>query len=335
MSLTSKIKSKAYEIGFCSVGIARADALDKEATFLKEWLGRGYQGKMQYLENNFEKRCDPRELVPGAQSVISLALNYYNRGEHSADKKDCKISRYAWADDYHDVMKKKLWELFDYTQSLDKENTKEKKTSRKNSEKIEGRVFVDTAPIMDKAWAVRSGLGWQGKHSNVITREQGSWVFLGEIVLSCPLEYDEPIEDFCGSCTRCIEACPTDAIVEPYVVDATKCISYLTIELKAEHEIPEEFHDKLENWIFGCDICQDVCPWNQKFSQETQEESFFPREGIVQPQLKELEEISQDEFRRKFRRSPVKRPKWQGLLRNIRAVLSGLKKKNTTESFTD
>ncbi|WP_372366659.1 tRNA epoxyqueuosine(34) reductase QueG [Candidatus Uabimicrobium sp. HlEnr_7] len=303
---SKKIKEKALELGFCHVGIAKADFLEKEQQLLKKWLKNGFHGKMQYMENHFEKRVDPRELVPGAKSIVSVAMNYYTKEQHSADKAQGKISRYAWGDDYHDVMKERLKEFLAFICTL--------------NEDISGRVFVDSAPIMDKVWAVRSGIGWLGKHNTVISRDHGSWMFLGEVVVNCELDYDEPIGDHCGTCTRCIDACPTDAIVDPYIIDANKCIAYLTIELKPQFDIPKDLASKMDNWIFGCDICQDVCPWNNKFSQETEEERFMPRPHNINPNLEELSTITQEEFSKNHRKSPIKRTKRAGLLRNIDAV---------------
>ncbi|BBM84779.1 tRNA epoxyqueuosine(34) reductase QueG [Candidatus Uabimicrobium amorphum] len=307
-TLSHKIKEKALELGFCHVGIAQAQHLQAEEKLLQTWLDNGYQGKMHYMENHFAKRVDPCKLVPGAKSIISVAMNYYTKHQHAHNPSQGKISRYAWGDDYHDVMKKHLRQLLDFICEQD--------------ENISGRVFVDSAPIMDKVWAVKSGIGWLGKHNTVISRDYGSWMFLGEVVVNCTLDYDTPMSDHCGSCTRCIDACPTDAITDPYVIDANKCIAYLTIELKPQFDIPQELQPKMDNWIFGCDICQDVCPWNNKFSQETTEESFAPRPHNLNPELHELSNISEEKFRENYRKSPIKRTKHAGLMRNIKAVTS-------------
>jgi epoxyqueuosine reductase len=305
-ALTRTIKAKAAELGFAKVGIARADALTEEGVRLHEWLARRYHGTMEWMERSIEKRVDPRLILPGAKSVISLAMNYYADVRHSNDPGVGKISRYAWGDDYHLVATPRIQSLLDCIKSENPD--------------IDARIYVDTGPVMDKAWAVKSGIGWLGKHTNVITKEYGSWVFLGEVILDAELEYDEPIADFCGTCRACIDACPTGAIVEPYVLDSNKCISYLTIEHRGE--IPGELRPKFENWVYGCDICQDVCPWNS-FQQQTREEAFVPREVNVSPKLEELEHMTGEEFSRRFRRSPVKRTKLEGLRRNARAVLDG------------
>jgi epoxyqueuosine reductase len=305
-ALTRTIKAKAAELGFAKVGIARADALTEAGARLHEWLARRYHGTMEWMERSIEKRVDPRLILPGAKSVISLAMNYYADVRHSNDPGVGKISRYAWGDDYHLVATPRIQSLLDCIKSENPD--------------IDARIYVDTGPVMDKAWAVKSGIGWLGKHTNVITKEYGSWVFLGEVILDAELEYDEPIADFCGTCRACIDACPTGAIVEPYVLDSNKCISYLTIEHRGE--IPGELRPKFENWVYGCDICQDVCPWNS-FQQQTREEAFVPREANVSPKLEELEHMTGEEFSRRFRRSPVKRTKLEGLRRNARAVLEG------------
>ncbi len=304
--LTSYIKSKALEIGFERVGIAKADKV-RSASLLENWLNMGFHGTMNWMENYFEKRIDPRELFPGAESVIAVALNYYAPQEISNDANKGKISRYAWGDDYHEVMKNKLHRLLSEIQLMDPG--------------IHGKCCVDTSPMMDKYWAVQAGIGWQGKHTNVITREMGSWVFLGEVILDTALEYDTPIEDYCGTCSLCIEACPTDAITEPYVVDSNKCISYLTIEYRGEKLAKNTV---LENWIYGCDVCQDVCPWNEKFSQATPVNEFHPRPENISPVLEDLNEMTEDEFRRRFKKSAVKRTKFSGFIRNVKHVWSHL-----------
>lgn len=303
-SLTQKIKSQARELGFSKVGIARADILTEEGKHLQEWLNRRYHGTMDWMERNVEKRMDPRNIVPHAKSVISVAMNYYAGVPHTDSSEIGKISRYAWGDDYHILVTSRIQTLVDCI--------------KQEKPDANAKAYVDTGPAMDKAWAVRAGVGWLGKHTNVITKDYGSWVFLGEIILDVELEYDEPIADFCGSCRACIDACPTHAIVEPYVLDATKCISYLTIEHKGE--IPGELKPKFENWIYGCDICQDVCPWNS-FQQQTKEQAFLPREANVAPQLKELESITKEEFNERFRKSPIKRPKREGFIRNVKTVM--------------
>jgi epoxyqueuosine reductase len=309
-ALSAYIKKQARDLGFSKVGIARAEALTDEGVRLNEWLGRGFHGTMTWMQKDVEKRADVRRIVPSAKSVISIALNYYVPASYSNAKGTGKISRYAWGDDYHIVMTPRIQSLVDCIKS--------------ERPDVRSAAYVDTGPVLDKAWAVRAGIGWIGKHTNVITKEYGSWVFLGEIIVDVELEYDEPIADFCGSCTACIEACPTDAIVEPYVLDSTKCISYLTIENRGD--IPEQLKSRLANWVYGCDICQDVCPWN-RFQQPTAEIAFRPREENLSPDLHALSEISEDEFSQRFRRSPVKRTKQRGLVRNAKAVLAGQSKK--------
>ena len=246
--LTETIKQRAYDLGFCKVGIARADRLSQESGRLNDWLRRGYHGTMRWMESKLEKRADPRNILPGAKSVLSVALNYYTDARHADDASIGKVSRYAWGDDYHDVLTQLLDKLLEQIRTIEPSAV--------------GIAYVDTGPVMDKVWAQRAGIGWEGKHTNVITQEYGSWVFLGEIILNLELAYDEPATDHCGSCTLCIEACPTQAIVEPYVLDSNRCISYLTIEHRGE--IPPEFSAQFEGWIYGCDICQDVCPWNRR-----------------------------------------------------------------------
>jgi epoxyqueuosine reductase len=293
---TAFIKNKAKELGFDFCGISKADFLESEAKLLETWLNRNYNGKMAYMANYFDKRLDPRLLVDGAKSVITFILNYYP--EEELTEQDYKISKYAYGTDYHFVIKDKLASLLADMQ--------------KEIGEINARVFVDSAPVMDKVWAKKGGVGWVGKHSNLINRKIGSFFFIGEIICDIELDYDGPIKDYCGTCTACIDACPTDAIAEPYVVDGSKCISYLTIELK--ENIPTEFKDKMENWAFGCDICQDVCPWNS-FAKPHKTAEFLPNEDLKN--LKNWEEITQEVFSKTFKNSAIKRTKYQGLLRNI------------------
>ena len=295
------VKALARELGFDACGISRAERLDEEARRLESWLSSGFHGTMTWMERQFDMRVDPRELVPGARSVISLVFNYYQGIERSSDPSVALFSRYAWGDDYHAVAKERMFEMFE---RLDEA-----------AGGINGRVFVDSAPIMDKVWASRSGVGWIGKHTNLIRTDLGSWFFLGEIVTDLELEPDGPVPDHCGSCTRCIDACPTDAIVEPYVVDSNRCISYLTIEHRGD-DIPQEVKPGMGNWVFGCDICQDVCPWN-KFAERTTEERFMPRPGITETPITELLELDIEQFRDRFRGSAVKRTKFDGLVRNV------------------
>jgi epoxyqueuosine reductase len=309
-TLTQKIKEKALEIGFHKVGIARAEALPREREYLENWLERGFHAEMRWMEREPEKRADPQLLLENAKSVISVALNYFTPHEHDDSPENGKVSRYAWGDDYHDVLKEKLRRLETFITEI--------------SPTIKTKICVDTAPIMDKAWAQRAGLGWIGKHSNLITREYGSWVFLGEILLDIELEYDEPeTQDFCGSCTACLDACPTNAIVEPHVIDSKRCISYQTIELRDER-LSDEIAENLNGWLYGCDICQDVCPWN-RFEKPTEEMRFEPRENNVSPDLNEIANLSHENYIERFRRSAMKRAKLAGLQRNARALLSKAK----------
>lgn len=304
--LTDAVKAEANRLGFEGCGFAKAGFLDDEARRLEQWLHAGKHGKMHWMENHFDKRVDPTKLVPGAKSVVSLLCSYHQPDlfrEHAADEENLRISKYALGEDYHFVLKEKLYALFEFTKQL--------------NGGLEGRVFVDSAPVMDKAWAVKSGLGWMGKHTNIISRKAGSWFFLGEMIVDAEFEYDSPTTDHCGSCTRCIDACPTDAITEPYTVDGSKCISYFTIELR--EEIPSEYHEKLGNWIFGCDICQDVCPWNRK-AAPGKEPRLMAREELLGNDPGYWEELNLEEFRRLFKNNPVKRTKFDGLKRNIAAA---------------
>lgn len=298
---TKLIKAKAQELGFFFCGISKADFLKEEAPRLEKWLKEERNGKMDYMQNHFDMRLDPRLLVDNAKSVVSLLLNYYT-DEKQEDIDAPKISQYAFGEDYHFVIKNKLKEFFSYIQDEIGE--------------VGGRVFVDSAPVMDKAWAKKSGLGWVGKHSNLVNPKKGSFFFIAELILDLELTADGPMKDYCGSCTRCIDACPTDAIIEPYVVDGSKCISYLTIELK-EQLIPNEFKGKAENWMFGCDICQDVCPWN-RFSTPHKEPKFNPHEQLLKMSKADWEDISEEIFRELFKNSAVKRAKYTGLVRNIK-----------------
>lgn len=297
---TRWIKERAKELGFLSVGISKAEYMEPEARRLEEWLHRGYHGQMSYMENHFDKRVDPTKLVPGAKTVISLSYNYYNPDTQS-DPDAPKISMYAYGQDYHHVIKDRLRELVsDISDEIGE---------------IEGRVFVDSAPVMERDWAQRSGLGWIGKHTLLLNKQRGSYFFLAEIISDLELDYDHPVSDHCGSCTRCIDACPTDAIsAEAPIIDGSRCISYLTIELR--DELPEEFRDKMEGWMYGCDICQQVCPWN-RFSQPHSEPLFDPRDELMNKTKQEWQEITQEVFSRVFSKSAVKRTKFKGLKRNI------------------
>ena len=302
-----KIRERALSEGFEKVGIVRAAALEEERERLELWLERGFQGEMRWMERDPVQRTDPRLLWPEARSVVVVALNYYTPHAHpQADRATGKISRYAWGEDYHHIVGDKLKRLLAWI----KEQWPE----------ADGKACVDIQPLMDKAWAVRAGLGWIGKHSNLITRDYGSWVFIGELLLNLELEYDtETVEDHCGSCTLCIDACPTLAITEPYVVDSNRCISYATIELRAP-ELPEEVAGNLDGWLYGCDVCQDVCPWN-RFEKPTVESGFEPLAGNVAPSLKAILELTPELYSERFRRSAVKRAKLAGLQRNARALL--------------
>jgi epoxyqueuosine reductase len=297
---TALIKQKAQELGFFYCGISKAEFLEEEAPRLEAWLKQQRHGKMSYMENHFDKRLDPRLLVDGAKSVISLLLNYYTE-EKQTDLTAPKISKYAYGEDYHDVIKGKLRELLQFIETEIGE--------------VSGRVFVDSAPVMDKAWAKKSGLGWIGKNSNLIHPKSGSFFFIAELIIDLELEADGPIKDYCGTCTRCIDACPTDAIIEPYVVDGSKCISYLTIELK-DAILPSEFQGKMDSWAFGCDICQDVCPWN-RFSLMHNEPRFSPSQNLLQLSKSDWHDLSEEVFNELFRLSAVKRTKYNGLKRNI------------------
>lgn len=296
---TTFIKSKAKSLGFLSCGISQATFLEEEASNLEKWLNDGKHGKMKYMENHFDKRLDPRKLVPGAKSIISLTYNYFN-DNFQKDKNAPKISKYAYGSDYHLIIKKKLKILF--------------KELKKNFGDINGRVFVDSAPIMEKPWAAKSGLGWIGKNTNLISQKIGSYYFLAEIIVDLEFEYDTPVTDHCGSCRACIDSCPTGALDIPYQIDASKCISYLTIELR--DEIPSEFKGKMDNWAFGCDVCQDVCPWN-RFSQKHNEPLFNPNEELIKMKTKDWEELTEETFEVIFKNSAVKRTKFKGLKRNI------------------
>ena len=300
---TSIIKKKAGDLGFFYCGISKAEFLEEQAPLLEKWLSLGMHGKMEYMERNFDKRLDPRLLVDGAKSVVSLLLNYHNP-EKQLDSEAPKISQYAYGEDYHFVIKDKLKELMKYIQSEIGE--------------VGGRVFVDSAPVMDKVWAEKSGLGWLGKNTNLIHPKEGSFFFIAELILDLELTPDGPIKDYCGTCTKCIDACPTEALVEPYKIDAKKCISYLTIELK-EQLIPSEFKGKMESWMFGCDICQDVCPWN-RFSKRHQESRFEPHPSLLNLQASDWTDITEEVFQQLFQNSAVKRTKMTGLKRNIQFI---------------
>ncbi|MCB0594206.1 MAG: tRNA epoxyqueuosine(34) reductase QueG [Lewinellaceae bacterium] len=303
---TRWIKEEAHRLGFSYAGISRAEQMEEEARRLEAWLNKGRHGDMAYMANHFDKRTDPRKLVPGARSVISLMYNYYTE-ETQEDPEAPKISKYAYGKDYHFVLKRKLKSLFYFI---------EEKIG-----KVEGRVFVDSAPVLERDWARRSGLGWMGKNTMLIHPRAGSYFFLAEVILDLELECDEPIKDYCGTCRRCIDACPTGAISpEGYILDGSKCISYFTIELK--DAIPEQYRGKFENWMFGCDICQEVCPWN-RFSRPHDEPAFEPKPELLDKTKQEWEEITEEVFRELFRQSAVKRTQYEGLKRNIAFLKKG------------
>ena len=295
---TALIKSEAKRLGFLSCGISKAEFLEEEAPRLEGWLKKNMHGEMAYMENHFDKRLDPTILVPGSKSVISLLLNYFPAEIQTSET--YKISKYAYGTDYHFVIKDKLKQLMHFI-------------SEEIGE-VHGRAFVDSAPILDKAWAAKSGLGWIGKHSNLLTKQLGSFYFIAELIVDLKLEYDTPVTDHCGSCTACIDACPTSAIVADKVVDGSKCISYFTIELK--NEIPTSQKGNFEDWMFGCDICQDVCPWN-RFSKPNGEPLFNPNPRMLSMTKNDWEEITEEVFQKLFKKSAVKRAKFLGLTRNI------------------
>ena len=299
--LTNQIViEKAKQLGFDLVGFAKADSLEDETEKLQQWLDKGFQASMNYMEKNLHKRKDVKEILPNAKSIISLALNYYIPDNYTNEKDKGKVSRYAWGKDYHLV----IWQKLDELETMLKEIEPE----------FETLSYVDTGPVMDKAWAVRAGIGWMGKHTNVINPEIGSWFFIATLITNYEFDYSEIIVDHCGTCTACIDACPTDAIVQEYVVDANKCISFQTIENK--NEIPIELKGKFDNWIFGCDICQDVCPWNQKFSVISSVKEFYPLNKEMT--YNEVMKLDKESFKERFVVSPIKRTKLKGLQRNAR-----------------
>lgn len=300
-SYSSIIKQEAKRLGFDFCGISKAEFLEEEAPRLESWLKNGMHGKMEYMENHFDKRLNPTLLVDDAKSVVSLLYNYYP--EQTQNTEAPKISKYAYGKDYHEVIKEKLKEFL---------NTLKEKIGDVN-----GRAFVDSAPVLDKAWAKKSGLGWIGKNANLINKQQGSFFFIAELIIDIELEYDGPIQDYCGTCTKCIDACPTSAILEPFIVDGSKCISYLTIELK--NAIPNEFKNKMDNWAFGCDVCQDVCPWN-RFSVPHNETQFINQSGLLNLTTNEWHELTEETFNIIFKHSAVKRTKYKGLKRNLEFI---------------
>jgi epoxyqueuosine reductase len=296
---TNLIKKEAHKLGFMYCGISKAEFLEEEAPRLEKWLKENRHGEMGYMANHFDKRLDPTLLVPGAKSVVSLLLNYFPE-KTQTDSEAPKISKYAYGTDYHFVIKDKLKTLLN--------------TLKTTIGDVDGRVFVDSAPVLDKAWAKKGGLGWIGKNANLITKDTGSFFFIAELIIDLELDYDGPIKDYCGTCTACIDACPTDAIYEPYKIDGSKCISYFTIELK--DQLPNNMKGKFDNWMFGCDVCQDVCPWNQ-FSAINTEPAFKPHEDLLDMTKADWQELTEETFRKVFKKSAVKRTKFSGLKRNI------------------
>lgn len=296
---TQVIKEAAARLGFVFCGISKAGFLEEEANRLDTWLKRGYHGRMSYMENHHDMRLDPTKLVPGARSVVSLVYNYYPKADLARDGEP-KVAKYAYGEDYHFIIREKLKELLAEIRDAIGE--------------INGRAFVDSAPVMERTWAARSGLGWIGKNSLLLNRTMGSFFFLAELIIDLELVYDGPVKDYCGTCTACMDACPTDAIPEPYVVDGSKCISYFTIELK--EAIPEDYKGQFQDWIFGCDICQDVCPWN-RFSKPHDEPRLDPSPELSSMTKEDWLEITRETFDRVFRRSPLKRTRFEGIKRNI------------------
>lgn len=300
LTVKAKIKNKANELGFFYCGFSTADFLEEEAPKLESWLKNNHHGKMKYMENHFDKRLDPRLLVDDAKTVISLLFNY-STNESPYEDSSFKISKYAYGTDYHFVVKERLKDLYSYVNEIVGD--------------VNGRFFVDSAPVMDRAWAKKSGLGWQGKNTNLIHPKEGSFFFIAELIIDYKIEPDGPIKDYCGNCTKCIDACPTDALFRPYEIDASRCISYLTIELKDEL-IPREFENKMDNWIFGCDICQDVCPWNKRAKNHDVIE-FKPKPDLLGLTKNDWEDLDREMFNKLFKKSPVKRTGYKGLKRNI------------------
>ena len=297
---TKWLKQKALELGFVSVGVSKAEELTDEAPRLERWLTEGMHGEMKYMQGHFDKRLDPRKLVPGTKSVVSLLFNYHNPDANTREG-EYKISQYALGTDYHFVLKRKLKELL--------------KMMKEEWGDLDGRVFVDSAPVLERVWAAKSGLGWIGKNSLLLSKKMGSYFFTAEMMLDIEFEYDVPVADHCGSCTSCIDACPTGAIIQPYVVDGSKCISYFTIELKGE--IPEPMAGKFDEWIFGCDVCQEVCPWN-RHSSPTKESEFEPPNGLLKMTKSDWVDLTEEVFRDYFKSSPVMRAGFEGLKRNIK-----------------
>lgn len=316
---TRRIKECAISCGFSLVGIAEALPMEQEMHKFSEWLRLGFHAGLGYMERNEEKRYDVRNILPETRSVIVVAHNYYTPYQHSHSDTQGKISRYAWGDDYHDVLPPKLEQISDEIKRLQPE--------------AKTKVYTDTGAILEKQWAVRAGLGWQGKHSNVISREIGSWFFIGIILTTAEFLYDKPMQDFCGTCNACMQACPTGAIAQPYVVDARNCIPYWTIETKADVQFPPTVAQNLDSWLFGCDTCQDVCPWN-RFQTPSAEERFLPRFEETSMNLNVIQQLTQEEFSTRFRKSPIKRSKIAGLKRNALILQDARRKQKTDASET-
>jgi epoxyqueuosine reductase len=301
--LKEEIKRQAKSLGFDFCGFSKARYLEEEAPRLEAWLKKGMHGQMKYMENHFDKRLDPRQLVPGARSVISLLMNYYTSARQPNDAP--RIAMYALGNDYHQIIKKKLRQLLEFI--------------RQRVGDVNGRVFVDSAPVLERGWGLQSGLGWMGKNTQLINPKAGSYYFLAEIILDVEFPPDTPMHDYCGTCQRCMEACPTNAIIKPYVVDASRCISYFTIELR--DEIPQEYSDKIGNWLFGCDICQQVCPWN-RFSKPHTEPELNPLPEIMTMTTRQWIDLTEEVFNKTFKHSPLKRTGYKGIKRNLRLLLS-------------
>ncbi|MCH8556088.1 MAG: tRNA epoxyqueuosine(34) reductase QueG [Schleiferiaceae bacterium] len=312
MNKEAQIKAEAARLGFMSCGISRVRFLEEEAPRLEAWLNAGHHGSMAWMENHFDKRLDPSKLVPGAQTVVSVLLNYYPAPKDQQDPNAPKISKYAWGTDYHYVIKEKLAALLDFIQQ--------------HFGQVEGRAFVDSAPVMDRAWAKAAGLGWIGKHSLLLTKGAGSFFFIGELIIDLKLEPDTPTSDHCGTCTKCIDACPTAAILQPQVVDSNRCISHMTIELR--DNLPTSAGNDLNNWLFGCDICQDVCPWN-RFSSPHREPKFTPTPGLLEMSHSDWLEITNSVFKKTFRSSPLKRAGLKKLQNSITIIQNSKEQKNT------